>query len=227
MRSTTLHSPRRSTQLSAKTSLRIRITFISLISIRQEKPTKSSKDFVQLIQSTYTQKHANFSISVLATRSTWLKLISHGFVIGSRIALQEFSDFLFRCKEAVKITGSISELDSNENLVHVSAKLPSYSGIKWCRHAYETRKKSRTSVSFSEFVRFVKEESDLANDPFFSPDVLRREKRNYCETSTRENKLRGRNKDRGADSFATSTSQEHTAGQPRSKAHSHQVSPLP
>ena len=67
-------------------------------------------------------------------------------------------------------------MDSNGNLVHVSAKLPSYSGIKWCRHAYETRTKSRTSVSFSEFVRFVKEESDLANDPVFSPDALRREK---------------------------------------------------
>ena len=132
---------------------------------------------------------------------------------GDSAALQEFSDFLFRCQEAVKITGSISELDSDENLVHVSAKLPSYSGIKWCRHAYETRTKSRTSVSFSEFVRFVKEESDLANDPVFSPDALRRERRNYSETRARENKPRWRNKDRGADSFATSTSQEHTARQ--------------
>lgn len=104
-------------------------------------------------------------------------------------------------------------MDSNENLVHVSAKLPSYSGIKWCRHAYETRTRSRTSVSFSEFVRFVKEESDLANDPVFSPDALRRERRNYSETRARENKPRWRNKDRGADSFATSTSQEHTARQ--------------
>ena len=40
---------------------------------------------------------------------------------GDSAALQEFSDFLFRCQEAVKITGSISELDSNENLVHFSA----------------------------------------------------------------------------------------------------------
>ena len=136
---------------------------------------------------------------------------------GDSVALQEFSDFLFRCQEAVNITRSISKLDSNENLVHVSAKLPSYSGIKGCRHAYKTRKKSRTSASFSEFVRFVKEESDLANDPVFSPDALRRERRNNSETSTRENKPRWWNKDRGADSFATSTSQKHAAGQPGPK----------
>ena len=48
---------------------------------------------------------------------------------------------------------------------------------------------------------------------FFSPDALRRERRNYSEIRARENKPRWRNKDRGADSFATSTSQEHTAGQ--------------
>ena len=53
----------------------------------------------------------------------------------------------------------------------------------------------------------------MANDPVFSPDALRRERRNYSETRARENKPRWRNKDRGADSFATSTSQEHTAGQ--------------
>jgi len=102
------------------------------------------------------------------------------------VALQEFSDFLFRGQEAVRITGSISELDSNENLVHFSAKLPWYSGIKWCCHAYETR----TSVSFSESVCFVKEEYDLANDPAFSPDALRRERRNHSKISTKENKPR-------------------------------------
>ena len=57
----------------------------------------------------------------------------------------------------------------------------------------------------------------MANDPVFSPDALRRERRNYSETSTRENKPRWWNKDRGADSLATSTLQEHAAGQPGPK----------
>ena len=107
--------------------------------------------------------------------------------------LQAFSDFLFRCQEAVKIVRSKGELDSIQNLIQVSAKLPSYCGVKWCRHAYDTRTKSGSNVSFSEFVQFVKGESDLANDPVFSPDALRRERRSL--DATRENKSKVRNKE--------------------------------
>ena len=57
---------------------------------------------------------------------------------GDSAGLQAFSDFLLRCQEAAKIVGSISELDSNQNLIQVSTKLPSYSRVNWCRHAYET-----------------------------------------------------------------------------------------
>ena len=77
---------------------------------------------------------------------------------GDSAGLQAPSDFLFRCHEAVRIVGS--------------------SG------AYDTRKKSGSNVSFAEFVQFVKEESDLANDPVLSPDVLKRERKKYlCRKS--------------------------------------------
>ena len=122
---------------------------------------------------------------------------------GDSAGLQAFSDFLFRCQEAVKVAGSKGELDSSQILIQVSAKLPSYSGVKWCRHAYEARTKSGSNVSFSEFVQFVKGESDLANDPVFSPDALRRERRS--NETTKEYKGKARNK---ADSFATGTVQE-------------------
>ena len=58
-------------------------------------------------------------------------------------------------------------------------------------------------MSFAEFVRFVKEESDLANDPVFSPDVLKRERKGL--ETTKDYRGKGRNK---ADSFAISTIQE-------------------
>ena len=122
---------------------------------------------------------------------------------GDSAGLQAFSDFLFRCQEAVKIVGSNGELDSTQNLIQVCAKLPSYSGVKWCRHAYDKRTKSGSNVSFSEFVQFVQGESDLANDPVFSPDALKGERRSL--DATRENKGKVRNK---ADSFAISTVQE-------------------
>ena len=58
-------------------------------------------------------------------------------------------------------------------------------------------------MSFAEFVQFVKEESDLANDPVFSPDVLKRERKGF--ETTKDYRGKGRNK---ADSLAISTIQK-------------------
>lgn len=133
---------------------------------------------------------------------------------GDSAGLQAFSDFLLRCQEAVKIVGSISELDSNQNLIQVSTKLPSYSGVKWCRHAYETRTKSASNtVTFSDFVRFVKGESELANDPVFSPDALKRERKGHPDYNTRDNRSRWRNKESRIDSFAIGIFQEEPSSQ--------------
>ena len=123
---------------------------------------------------------------------------------GDSNALQNFSDFLVRCKEAVKTVGSLAELDSTQTLRQMSAKLPSYSGVKWCRHAHETQTKSGERVSFCDFVKFVQKEADLANDPIFSPDALRREKRRPLE---RDQRSKGRNSGSTAgNSFATNAS---------------------
>ena len=97
---------------------------------------------------------------------------------GDSAGLQAFSDFLIRCGEAVKVVGHMSELDSSQMLVKIGAKLPSYSGVKWCRHAHELQTKSGLPVLFKDIVNFVKGESELANDPVFSPDTLRLERKN-------------------------------------------------
>lgn len=122
---------------------------------------------------------------------------------GDSTKLQAFSDFLIRCQEAAKTVGATGELDSTQALLQVGAKLPSYSGVKWCRHAHERRLKSGSNVSFSEFVKFVKEEADLANDPIFSPDLLKREKRKQAERDQKHKGGRGGSYKAG--SFATNT----------------------
>ena len=86
-------------------------------------------------------------------------------------AVQNFSDFLVRGKEAFKTVGSLAELDSTQTLRQMTAKLPSYSGVKWCRHADETQTKSCERVSFCEFVKSVQKEA-TANNPIFSPNAL-------------------------------------------------------
>ena len=72
---------------------------------------------------------------------------------------------------------SMSELDSTQILQSISAKLPSYSGVKWCRIAHEAQVKDKKLVGFKDFTNFVKQEAELANDPIFSPDVLKRERK--------------------------------------------------
>ena len=94
---------------------------------------------------------------------------------GNSSGLLEFSDFLVRCEEAMKTMNSMGDLDSTQTLLQISAKLPSYSGVKWCRHAHEAQTKTKT-ITFSDFVRFVKEEAELANNRIFSPDALKKER---------------------------------------------------
>ena len=123
---------------------------------------------------------------------------------GDSAGLRTFSDFLIRCQEAVRTVGSLNELDSTQTLIKMSAKLPSYSGTKWCRELMKLGQ-SQNLVTFKHFVKFVKEESDLANDPVFSPDALRRERKLHDRPEFRSKTCYG-NQSKGG-SFATNTEQ--------------------
>ena len=130
---------------------------------------------------------------------------------GDSSGLQDFSDFLVRCQEAVRTVGSLAELNSTQTLRQMSAKHPSYCAVKCCRHAHDMQAKSGKRVAFTEFVKFVKQESDLANDPIFSPDALRREKHKPPE---RNQWGRGRRREsNSAGSFAINTTPSATSKQ--------------
>lgn len=85
----------------------------------------------------------------------------------------------------------MDELNSTETLIQVSAKLPSYSGVKWCRHACERRERTKV-VSFSDLVDFVKEEDELATDPVFSPNALMRERNKESNRESPNTPFKGR-----------------------------------
>lgn len=61
---------------------------------------------------------------------------------GDSNGLQTFSDFLGQCEEAMKSIEFLKDLNFTEVLKQVSLKFPSYSGVKWCHNAFETKKKS-------------------------------------------------------------------------------------
>ena len=80
--------------------------------------------------------------------------------------LWEFSDFLVRCQEAMKTMKSTAELDSSQIVVTLSAKLPSYSGVKCGRFTHKEQTKRHNPIGFKDFVQFVKQEAEVANTPY-------------------------------------------------------------
>ena len=129
---------------------------------------------------------------------------------GDSSGLQDFSDFLIRCEEAMKTMQSMGDLDSTETLRLASSKLPSYSAVKWCRHAHERQTKSKKIITFSAFMNFVREEAELANDPIFSPDALKAERK---KTGTQP-KWGWKNKSKKKDDSDLSANSLATSGTP-------------
>ena len=123
---------------------------------------------------------------------------------GDSKGLRDFSDFLVRCEEAMKTMKSMAELDSSQVLVTLSAKLPSYSGIKWCRFAHEEQTKRQGPIGFKDFVKFVKLEAELANDPVFSPNALKRERNKGANQRDRTTRPKRQNDANTGQSFVSS-----------------------
>ena len=129
---------------------------------------------------------------------------------GHSSGLQDFSDFLIQCEEATKTIQSMGDLDSTETLSLVCSKLPSYSAVKWCRHAHERQTKSKKIITFSTFMNFVREEAELANDPIFSPDALKAER----EKTGTQTKWGWKNKSKKKDDSDLSANSLVTSGTP-------------
>ncbi|XP_031554426.1 uncharacterized protein LOC116291397 [Actinia tenebrosa] len=126
---------------------------------------------------------------------------------GDSQGLQDFSDFLVRCLEAMKTMKSMSELNSAKTLQSIVAKLPSYLGVKWCRSAHDKLSKEDRIVEFEDLAKFVKQEAELANDPIFSPEMLKRERRKNIPLTKDNRGARSRPQSgaRPSQSLATST----------------------
>ncbi|XP_078382421.1 uncharacterized protein LOC144665122 [Oculina patagonica] len=127
---------------------------------------------------------------------------------GDSSGIQDFADFLVRCEEAMKKMQSTGDLDSTETLRLVSSKLPSYCGVKWCRHAHDIQKKTKKIVTFSAFVKFVGEEADVANDPVFSPNALKADRKkpdNQIRSGWKNRQKKRDDSKQSANTFAMST----------------------
>ena len=133
---------------------------------------------------------------------------------GDSNGLETFSDFLGQCEEAMKSMEFMNDLDSTEVMNQVSSKLPSYSGVKWCRHAFGIKKKHGRAVLFHDLVKFVESEADLATDPVFSPDSLKAE---YRKGPDKNKGNFNRRRPPSSNSFVTSTGHTQCNGRSASE----------
>jgi hypothetical protein len=121
---------------------------------------------------------------------------------GDSVGYQEYSDFLCRCAEIMKEIIYMDDLNSSETLKLISGKLPTYSGVRWCRYAFDIKKNKYRPVVFEDIVKFVKEEAELVTDPVFSPDAMKADRKRELEKEVGK-KL----KTRGVNNFDTLASQ--------------------
>ena len=63
-----------------------------------------------------------------------------------------------------------SELDSQHNLKKICSRLSSHPNNKWRERVFDSKRKHMRYASFGEFVAFMKEKSDEANDPLYGQD---------------------------------------------------------
>ena len=106
---------------------------------------------------------------------------------GDGARLQQFSDFLVLCEQAMKTLQYMEGLNSEDTLRKVTSKLPSTVGIRWCRLANKMLRYEERLASFHDVVDFVKDEAALATDPVFLPDALKEARKNESASKSNSN----------------------------------------
>ena len=140
---------------------------------------------------------------------------------GDDASLQQFSDFLVLCEQAMKTLKYMEGLNSEDTPRKVTSKLPSTVGIRWCHLANKMLRYEERLASFHDMIDFVKDEAALASDPVFSPDTLKEARKNEAASNSSshvKNTMRrnnGKGGKKSATSFSTSATPQGQKPPPR------------
>ena len=93
---------------------------------------------------------------------------------GDELALDRLSIFLDQCRSAMSTLTFLSILNHPHNLQSMVSKLPFSLQDRWRREANKRRLARGTIPTFDDFVNFVNTEAEIATDPVFSREALRR-----------------------------------------------------
>ena len=91
---------------------------------------------------------------------------------GDGKSIREFLVFLIKCESVMADQSFINELNTSSLLQSLCIKLPIRIQRKWLETAHIISFRNYRRVVFYDFVSFIRMESELANDPTYSPGAL-------------------------------------------------------
>ncbi|XP_022102427.1 uncharacterized protein LOC110985605 [Acanthaster planci] len=127
--------------------------------------------------------------------------------------LRNLADFLRQCESAMKTNENLNILNDDRENRKLLAKLPDWLVPRWGRKAQEWKEKHNKSPPYTEFVKFVVKEADLACDPVTSLQSLKAER--PSSESTKQDARSARKESKraaGASTFSTATETKRKGG---------------
>ena len=133
--------------------------------------------------------------------------------IGGRdgTSLRKFVDFLRQCETAKATVPGLEYLDDCREIRKLQEKLPDWIVNRWARIVADVMDAQRRTPSFSEFVKFLKKESDIVNNPMTSLGPARGKNTSSDAATAKPN---DRKQTSRARSLATGQAAEPAAGAP-------------
>ena len=100
----------------------------------------------------------------------WVKKVTAGSPLGPRDyrKLLEFSDDLNTCVDTLSAMGYLSEVSTQQVMLSIASKLPSYLRSRWVKDAQARRSNGKAPPGVCDLARFVASASKEVNDPLFS-----------------------------------------------------------
>ena len=87
-------------------------------------------------------------------------------------AIGEFLVLLAKCQGCLSDGEYLNELNTSSMLQTVYIKLPERLQRKWASLAHKKETENLRRSLFADFMTFVKNESDIANNPLYSKEIL-------------------------------------------------------
>jgi hypothetical protein len=81
------------------------------------------------------------------------------------LGLRKYSDFLVQCEKAMHKVDSLKVLNDDQENQRMASKLPKWALTRWSRIVYKWKDEEKKFPPFSEFVKYLVREADIACDP--------------------------------------------------------------